>query len=77
MRGLNEAVSKHFYDSKVTFDPLVKVHQLYTWSFAYREARKSTWPILAIDRLRFQKRIKNFEEKFVIILKKNIILFKT
>jgi hypothetical protein len=43
-------------------DDLVKVHQMVHWDFAYREARKGTWELEAVDRCRFMRRIHELEE---------------
>lgn len=53
-----------FYESKLTFDPIPKIHYMYTWDFAYRQARKSEWIRIAADRERFKQRILKFEEEF-------------
>lgn len=43
---------------KVTFNEKNnKIHHMITWSFAYRNARKSDWQILALDGYRFKNRI--------------------
>lgn len=47
---------------KVRFDSCVKILNMYVWSFAYREARKSDWESVALDRCRFQLRKKRMEE---------------
>ena len=49
---------------KVCFKPddeLVTVHPMVVWSFAYKQARKGTWQVEALDRIRFQKRIKELD----------------
>lgn len=40
----------------VRFDK-VHVHLLFTWSYAYREARRGPWERAAVDRVRFKRRI--------------------
>lgn len=34
-----------------------KIHHMYVWSYAYKQARKSQWAMEAVDRFRFQRRI--------------------
>lgn len=41
----------------VRFDERITLHLNYHWSFAYREARKSSWAQTVVDRHRFQRRI--------------------
>lgn len=48
-----------------------KVHVLVTWSFAYRKARENIYGPMAVDRMRFQRRIKLTE-----ILLNNILTYK-
>lgn len=43
----------------VRFDSRLRVHTMYTWLFASNQARKGQWYFYAIDRMRFQNRIKN------------------
>ena len=57
--------SKDKKEKKVQFLPdyqLAVVHPLVVWNFAYRKARKGTWEADALDRLRFQKRVKELDE---------------
>lgn len=37
-----------------------KVHTMYAWQYAYREARRSNWEM--VDRCRFQRRVQLVEE---------------
>ena len=56
---------------KVSFKPdyeLTVVHPMIVWSFAYRQARKGTWEVDALDRLRFQKRIKEVDNILTPVL---------
>lgn len=56
---------------KVCFKPdheLAVVHPMIVWSFAYRQARKGTWEVDALDRLRFQKRIEEVDEILTPVL---------
>ena len=57
--------SKQKKKKKVQFLPdhqLAVVHPMVVWNFAYRKARKGTWEADALDRLRFQKRVKELDE---------------
>ncbi len=49
---------------KVTFDDKVIIHLTYTWMFAHKQARERYWEYMAVDRLRFKRRIDDFEEKY-------------
>lgn len=52
---------------RVTFSSSAPImHVTYVWQYAYRESRKSVWIICAIDRMRFQRRIKQTE---IILIK--------
>ncbi len=47
------------------------IHNLVVWSFAYRQSRKSDFHKLYLDRLRFERRIKDSEESLIKILDVN------
>ena len=48
---------------KVTFnEDNNKILVMYTWSHAYREARKGHWQQYTIDAKRFERKIKNVYE---------------
>ena len=57
---------------RVQFKEEVKVLNMCTWMYAYREARKSTWMNITLDRMRFQRRIKLTEEILNPILREKI-----
>ena len=46
---------------KVRFNEKVEIKSMCVWSYAYREHRKSYWMTVAVDRMRFQRRIRNME----------------
>lgn len=46
---MNEVKSVRFY-------PNVKILHMHVWTFAYRDARKSNWRSLVLDRYRFEMR---------------------
>lgn len=50
----------HFNEMKanVKFNMSPEIHHLHVWSFAYREARIGNWSQIALDRHRFELRIK-------------------
>lgn len=54
---------KRFYDARVSFNLKPEIHNMYVWDFAYREARKSNWIQLSIDRERFKQKIIKFEKE--------------
>lgn len=41
----------------VSFNLEPQIKFLHTWLFAHHEARKGTWHLEAVDRIRFQRRI--------------------
>ena len=49
-------------DKKVTFSEHVQVKHMVVWSFACRNARISPWNVAAVDRARFERRIKAVED---------------
>lgn len=50
---------------KVSFNPDVKIHHMFAWSFAYREARRSDFDRISIllDQFRFNIRKQDLEEE--------------
>ena len=58
---------------RVQFKEEVKVLNMCTWMYAYREARKSTWMNITLDRMRFQRRIKLMEEILNPILSEKLL----
>lgn len=42
---------------RVKINDIPKVHMMFVWDFAYRDARKGHWHIYTIDRMRFKRRI--------------------
>ena len=58
---------------KVTFKDEVQVFKMCTWTYAYREARKPTWINVAVDRMRFQRRIQLTEIILNPILQKKLL----
>lgn len=42
---------------KVTFDMNIRVLNMYTYAYAYRAARIGQWRQVAVDRIRFHRRI--------------------
>lgn len=66
-----KTVSKEKRKKKVQFMPdnqLAVVHPMIVWNFAYRQARKGSWEADALDRLRFQKRVKELDEILTPVL---------
>ena len=54
-----ELAQKTKTDKIVTFSSkLQKVHYLYTWDYAYRQARISKYEHMILDRIQFENRIK-------------------
>ena len=49
-------------------DQLTVVHPMFVWNFAYKQARKGTWEADALDRLRFQRRVKELDEILTPVL---------
>lgn len=48
----------------VNFNEKVRVHNMVTWKFAYNKARQKYWEYHAIDRVRFRRRIDQFEDVY-------------
>lgn len=68
-------IKKKKSQKKVCFvknEDLVVVHQMRHWDFAYREARKGTWELAAVDRCRFWRRIKDLESILSPCLKRKL-----
>ena len=58
---------------RVTFGS-VKVRYLIVWKFAYAEARKGIWQMVALDSERFRIQIQNAENILRPVLEHKIIL---
>lgn len=43
-------------------------HNLHTWTYAYREARKGVWQREVMDRMRFERRIVKAEAELYKVL---------
>lgn len=66
-----QTVSGNKKKKRVCFKPdneLTVTHPLIVWSFAYKQARKGSWEMEALDRLRFQKRIRELDEILTPVL---------
>lgn len=66
-----KTVSRQTSKKKVHFKPdseLAIVYPMIVWNFAYKQARRGTWEADALDRLRFQKRVKELDEILTPIL---------
>lgn len=56
---------------RVKFNLNPSVQFMYTWTFAYKQARKGDWEMLARDRCRFQRRIAEIQAKIDYVLESN------
>ena len=56
---------------KVSFGD-VTVYHMYVWTFAYKQARRGQWHIIAIDNERFINRIQKVEQVLYPILEKKL-----
>lgn len=55
---------------KVKFDETKNVtHNLIVWSYAYQQARRGHWQMVAVDRYRFERRIVETNKVLENILK--------
>lgn len=55
--------------AKVKFDIAKnKIHNMVVWRYAYEQARKGGWQIIAIDRSRFERRIVETHKVLIDIL---------
>lgn len=61
----------------VSFHTIHEIKFLYTWKYAHQQARKGTWHIDAVDRIRFQRRITQTEIIIDPVLHNHIRLTKT
>lgn len=52
----------------VHFDTNVKILEMRVWVYAYHDARVSEWQRVAVDRLRFQNRISQINQKISPVL---------
>ncbi|CAH3184596.1 unnamed protein product [Porites lobata] len=67
----SKTIPKRKLKKKVHFKPdneLTTVHPMFVWNFAYKQARKGTWEADALDRLRFQKRVKELDQILTPVL---------
>ncbi len=53
----------------VTFNEKTQIKYMHVWQYAYKKCRLRYWEIVAIDRCRFERRIRNFEKMYVKIMK--------
>ena len=61
--------------TKVKFDPVVYVHHMYVWKYAYKQHRTRYWENFAVDRCRFSRRIAQFEQMYISIVIANRLTF--
>ena len=54
---------------RVCFEEKPEVHTMYTWDYAFRQARKGEWEIWSRDRGRFKKRVSSLEDVLFQVLK--------
>lgn len=55
-------------EKRVRFDESKnKVHNMHCWIFAYRQSRTGAWETAARDRFRFEKRVRELEDKLTIV----------
>ena len=45
----------------VRFNENVRINRMYVWKYVYRECRKTYWMTIAVDRFRFERRIRDIE----------------
>ena len=60
----------------VRFNENVRINRMYVWKYAYRECRKNYWMTKAVDRFRFERRIRDAESLLNSILIKQYEKFK-
>ena len=53
----------------VTFDDVPQIKYMHVWQFASKKYRQRYWENVALDRIRFQRRINKFEQVFVKVCK--------
>ena len=52
----------------VTFNDIVDIRFMYVWAYAHKQARIGIWEYLALDRIRFQRRISLVEPMLTKVL---------
>ena len=52
----------------VIFNKSIRIHYMHHWQFIGEMSRKGEWHIFALDRFRFNERIRNVEPKISRIL---------
>lgn len=53
---------------KVSFNPNIYILKMHVWQYAYHKARIGTWRHEYLDRMRFQKIVKNADKIISLIL---------
>ncbi len=54
----------------VTFNEIPEIKYMHVWQYAYKKYRQRYWENVAVDRFRFERRIRNFEKMFVKVMKR-------
>lgn len=73
-------MSENRKKKSVSFELNPQTKILHTWLYAHQQARKGTWHIDAVDRIRFQRRIeqtKNILDPILLIHIRNVSSFDT
>ena len=57
------------FKNTVTFKDVVQIKYMHVWLFAHNKYRQRYWENVALDRVRFRRRIDKFEQLFVKVCK--------
>lgn len=72
MESDNKLSRKDIKMAKIRFSPKIKIHKMYVWQFAYKQARKNNWEEIYLDRIRFKDRINKTDQIISPILIKHL-----
>lgn len=60
----------------ISFNLYPEIKILHTWIYAHQQARRGTWHIEAVDRMRFRRRVQLVKEKLDPVLLRHLSKIK-